>query len=171
MAKGWIKLHRELKDHPIWNDKPFSKGQAWVDLLLSVNHEPKKIMFDGELIELQSGQFITSYLKLSEAWGWSRGKTTRFLNMLKTDTMIDIKRTGNGQLITIVNWALYQGVRATDDTTNGHQNEQPTDNRRTQTRIYKNNKEGKNSSPLDPEALAYIEEMIAKEEMEKNGSN
>lgn len=35
---GWIKIHRDILYHEIWSDKPFSKGQAWIDLILMANH-------------------------------------------------------------------------------------------------------------------------------------
>ena len=36
MAKtgSYIKLDRGLKNNSLWLEKPFSKGQAWVDLLM-----------------------------------------------------------------------------------------------------------------------------------------
>ena len=38
-GKGYIKLYRGLQDCWIWQDKePFTKRDAWIDLLLSANH-------------------------------------------------------------------------------------------------------------------------------------
>ena len=36
---GYIKLHRSLMDNPLWTEKPFSRGQAWVDLLMLANRK------------------------------------------------------------------------------------------------------------------------------------
>lgn len=41
---GWIKIHRDILYHEIWSDKPFSKGQAWIDLILLANHSDNKCM-------------------------------------------------------------------------------------------------------------------------------
>ena len=30
---GWVKVHENLNDHWLWEDRPFAKGQAWIDLL------------------------------------------------------------------------------------------------------------------------------------------
>ena len=38
MAYGWISIHRKIQDNLIWNDKPFNRGAAWIDLLLLANH-------------------------------------------------------------------------------------------------------------------------------------
>jgi hypothetical protein len=47
MKRGWICLHRQIQDHWLWEDRPFSRGQAWIDLLMLANHEDKKMIFDG----------------------------------------------------------------------------------------------------------------------------
>lgn len=69
---GWIKLYRQLQDCPIWYGERFSKGQAWVDLLMLANHSDKKIMFNGDFTTIQRGQYLTSMVKLSEKWKWNR---------------------------------------------------------------------------------------------------
>lgn len=106
--KGWISLYRSVQDHWLWQEKPFSKGQAWIDLLLSANHEDKKIALGNELILVKRGSFITSELKLMERWGWGKEKTRKFLKLLQDDGMIvkisDRKKT----TINIVNYNDYQ---------------------------------------------------------------
>lgn len=39
---GWQKVYRDITKHWLWEDKPFSRGQAFIDLLLMVNHQDKK---------------------------------------------------------------------------------------------------------------------------------
>jgi hypothetical protein len=47
MAEGFIKLHRSIKDCWLWkDDEPFSKRDAWIDLLLLANYTDKKILLD-----------------------------------------------------------------------------------------------------------------------------
>lgn len=82
-AAGWISVHRKIKDNWIWADKPFSKGQAWIDLLLMANHSDKKVVLGNEVILVERGSFITSEKKLMENWGWSKEKVRRFCVCLK----------------------------------------------------------------------------------------
>lgn len=111
MNKGWIRLHRKIRDcELIWDDKPYSRGQAWIDLLMLVNHEEKEILFDGSFYKVGRGERITSIRKLSDAWGWSRTKTTKFLNELKKAEMIDLKSDTKKTLITVVNYDFYQDI-------------------------------------------------------------
>lgn len=105
---GWIKLPYEMKNSWLWQDENYDKRGAWLDLLFSVCQEECKTIFKGNITILKPGQMITSMRKLSEKWGWSKDKTSRFLKMLEDDNLIcritDIKNT----LITIKNFNVYQ---------------------------------------------------------------
>ena len=111
--KGYIKVYRDIRDHWIWQEKPYSKAQAWIDLLMLANHEEKKILFEGQLITVGKGQHMTSLTKLAERWGWSRSKVKRFLDVLKSEQMCNTKRNSNGTLITVINYGFYQDTRNT----------------------------------------------------------
>ena len=111
---GWIRLSRKILDGWLWKETPFSKAQAWIDLLLLASHEKKKFLLGNELMEVERGSFITSETKLMKRWGWGKGKTRAFLSLLESDDMIikdsDHKRT----TITIVNYDKYQNAQTTD---------------------------------------------------------
>lgn len=107
-GKGWISLYRKIQDSWLWQDIPFSRGQAFIDLLLLANHQDKKIIFNGNLIELKRGQFITSIRKLCDKWGWSNSKVKKFLDTLQVDEMIFYKSDTKKTIINIVNYRVYQ---------------------------------------------------------------
>jgi len=119
---GWIKLHRQLADNPIWLVRPFSEGQAWVDLLLITTYNVGFIKIrNGEIIKLKKGECGYSQLTLSERWGWSRGKVKRYLNLLETEKMIQQKNIGKYTIINILNYDKFQSDTTNDtinDTTN-----------------------------------------------------
>lgn len=112
--KGWIKLHRQLQECPMWYSERFSKGQAWVDLLLLANHKDKKILFNGEMIIIKRGQYLTSMVKLAEKWKWSRPTVVKFLNVLEKDKMITRSSDNTKTLITIENYEIYQDFSDSD---------------------------------------------------------
>lgn len=155
---GWIKLYRSINENWVTEYKePKCHAWAWVDLLLMANHESQDVIINGSIVEIKRGQKLTSILRLSERWGWSRGKTQRFLEMLKSASMIYYDSdTTNGTLITIVNYDNFQGLGTADSTTDG----QRTDSGRTaggqrtgHKQEYKNNKndkEGKNNKERRP---------------------
>ena len=144
MDKGWIKLSRGIKNNMVWQDKPFSKGQAWIDILLSVNHKENTILINGKSQKIKRGQLWTSQVKLAERWGWSRNKVGRFLALLMEQGMVHIDGTPNGTALTVINWGKFQNQRttdeATDEATDGASDE-ATDG--AQTRMKKNVKEEK----------------------------
>ena len=113
--EGWVKLHRQITDHWAWQEKPYSKGQAWMDLILTANHEKKKIVLGNELIEIDRGSFITSEIKLMDRWGWSKSKVRLFLELLQKDTMIVKKTDSKKTTLTVLKYELYQGKEITKE--------------------------------------------------------
>ena len=112
---GWIRLSRNIFECWLWDEKPFSKAQAWIDLLLMANYETKKIVLGNELIEVERGSFITSEVKLSERWGWSRTKTRSYLYLLESDNMIIKKSDSKKTVITIVKYGIYQDIETAEE--------------------------------------------------------
>jgi DNA replication protein DnaD len=108
MKKGYVKLHREITDHWLWNEKPFSKAQAWIDILMMVNHETAKFPLGKELVEVERGSCITSILKLSDKWGWSRHKVDDFFTLLEKEQMLGIKKDNKKTTLTVCNYSIYQ---------------------------------------------------------------
>ena len=115
---GWVRLHRKIRECSIWDsDEPFDMRSAWLDLVMLVNYEDKRTIFNKKAITIKKGQRITSVRKLSDRWHWSRNKTIRFLTLLESEKMI-IKESDNRKtLLTIVNYDKYQGQWDTDETT------------------------------------------------------
>ena len=119
---GWVKLDRQIFDHWIWQEKPFSVGQAWVDLILLASYEDGVQYYRGELFERKRGEVCASLKWLADRWGWSIGKVSRFLNVLQKDKMVKQKRNAHGTTLSIENYTLFQDRR--------NPNETQTENRR-----------------------------------------
>lgn len=120
MGKGWICLHRKIQDSAIWmQDEPYDMRSAWIDLLLTANHEDRKIIFDGHMREVKRGQILTSVTKLAERWKWTPKKARKFLRLLEEDQMIEKKSDNRATLLTLLNYAKYQG-------SSGFEGKQPT---------------------------------------------
>lgn len=108
--KGWISVSRKIQECWVWKDKPFAKGQAWVDLLLLANHSDNEFPLGNEILTVIRGSFITSEVKLSDRWGWSRTKVRSFLDLLEKQMMIEKKSDNKKTTITIVKYSDYQNV-------------------------------------------------------------
>jgi len=120
--KGYIKVYRDIRDHWIWTDEeePFSRGQAWIDLIMMVNHNDKDVLFNGRLIHVEKGCRITSLRRLSERWKWSIHKVSDFLNLLEKEGMISQVRDSKKTLITLINYGVYQSDRGGKGTVKEH---------------------------------------------------
>lgn len=155
---GWIKLYRKLQDHWLWDEKPFSKAQAWIDLLFLANHKGKKILLGNKLYDVERGSFVTSELKLMERWGWGKTKTRAFLELLQKEKMIEKKADHKKTVINIVNYAKHAVLNEADKPQIDH--EQTTSRPRADTnKNIKNDKNVKNN----------IKENIIKENRHKYG--
>ena len=132
MAYGWISIHRKIQQSDIWLDKePFDKRSAWIDLIMMANHEDKQILFNGKFIEVKRGEKITSLKQLSDRWRWSRSKVRRFLNLLESGSMIELKVKQRYTSYKVVNYNVYQN----EDIDKRNEVETKSKRRRTQTII------------------------------------
>lgn len=118
---GWIKLHRSITDHWIFKDSEFLL--LWITMLIEANHEPRKALFNGALLNLQRGQFVFGRKSYSEKTGVSENKIRRFLSLLISDQMIHQQTTNKFSLITITNYDKYQNndQQATSKIPTNHQ--------------------------------------------------
>lgn len=90
--RGSHPIYRKIRRHWIWKDKPFSKGQAFIDLILRATYDYGEVNIQGKKIELHAGQLFISELNFMNDWDWSRDKIRRFLLSMEKDDMI-IQRT------------------------------------------------------------------------------
>lgn len=136
MNEGWIKIHRQIVENDIWLCEPFSRGQAWVDLIILANHKETFFYKRGNKVTVLRGQVGRSEVELADRWRWSRTKVRKFLEDLEKEQQIKIIKSPITQVLTIVNYDVYQ------------EKEQQKDSRRTaeeqQKDTYKNDKNEKN---------------------------
>lgn len=119
MSQGWISVHRSLANHWLWEKEKFTKGQAWIDLLLHANHKENKAMIKGRLVVIQRGEQIRSQVTLAETWKWNPRTVKKFLELLSSDGMITLKSTELTTHITICNYDTFQDMtkNSTEQTT------------------------------------------------------
>lgn len=117
MAEGYIKLYRKLQEHEIWKEETFTKGQAWVDIILRANHKDGKIIDGMSIIDIERGAFITSIKSLSASWKWSRHRVSNFLNLLERMGMICQKRDTKKTYVKVRQYSDWQD----SDNETGHQ--------------------------------------------------
>ena len=125
--RGWIRLHRKLRDHWLWDNKEVkSKFEAWIDLIMMASHEERSVYMKEQLVIIKRGEVCCSLNTFAKRWKWSTGKVRRFISVLKTDTMVVQRTTRVATHLSICNYDTYQGGRHEDGTPNGMSNDTQT---------------------------------------------
>jgi len=160
IMQGWIKLHRKLLTSDMMKYLTSTQVCIMVRLLLMSNHKKSNFIWNGKLIELEAGQFITSVQKIKENCpkDVSIRQIRTCLEVLKIAQFLTIKTTNKYTLLTICNWSTYQDRNLEDDKVI---DKQTTNKRQTNDNIQevKNLKNGKNRErelPLSIEAYMSL---------------
>lgn len=126
MCIPYVKIGRTLKEHQLWLEKPFSRGQAWVDLIMLANYKDGHIRRRGIKVAILRGEVGYSLREIADRWGWSLGKVQRYIDELKNDTQIDTRNDTKNLAVTsvirLINYDRFQG----DDTENDTKNDTET---------------------------------------------
>lgn len=168
MSHGFFKVHRQLFDNPIWGGEPFTRGQAWIDLLGKVNYNDGWLFVRGVKVDIKRGETCRSEDSLAKDWQWSRGKVRRFLSLLESEEMITRKQYNRIGIISICNYNRFQDSEYTNDTTDGTTNDttdgqqtvQQTDDKQYSIKENKKNKKNKNKEKENSAFSEDSNEMI-----------
>jgi len=116
MKKGYIALYRKIQNNWLYKEKPFSKFQAFVDILLEVNHSGQKVCIGNQLFDCKRGESLNSLETWAKRWGWEKSKVRRFLMLLKGDSIIDTLPHPKTTHLKVLNYDTYQNNRNADET-------------------------------------------------------
>lgn len=108
MIDGYLYISRNLQDNWLWTAEPFTKGQAWVDLIMMANYQSGHLLVRGVKVEVLRGQVGRSEDTLCKRWRWSKSKLRNYLKMLETDQQIKQQKSTVINIITIINYDIYQ---------------------------------------------------------------
>lgn len=140
--KGWVKLYRKLLDSALWKDCNAAQKAVLVTLLLMADHSPSSWVFNGEEYKTEPGQMVTSLPSIAEKAGVSVSQVRRSLMKFEKFNFSTGKPTNKNRLVTIENWALYQGQdeKPTGKPAGNRQatGRQPTANKNIRIQEYKN---------------------------------
>lgn len=114
--RGLIMIERDILRHPVLKPKEFSRVEAWLWMISEARWKEGHEDIGGKTVLLKRGQFSHSIRFIQSAWGWTKGKTERFIARLRSETMIETD-TGTGRLIiTICNYNKYQDFKSYRET-------------------------------------------------------
>lgn len=105
---GWVKLHRKIRDSSIYSNH--KALHCWIECLLRAQHEKNTFYQGREKVVLNPGQFLMGREEFGTSIGMSGSTAWYWIQQFEVDSMVDIKKTAKGSLVTILNWHEYQKV-------------------------------------------------------------
>lgn len=118
---GWFKVHRQLRNHWIYEDP--IKFKWWITILMEVSYSDSKIALGNNLYMVKAGQSANSLSRWGMLFGVGKKAVLNFFTLLESDGMISKKTIGKGKrsttLINITNWDTFQGIEETQGTPQG----------------------------------------------------
>ncbi|EAG0819409.1 DnaD domain protein [Listeria monocytogenes] len=149
MSHGWIKLHRDLKEKPIWKSSTPEQKTILVTLLMMANHKENEWEWMGKPFKAKPGEFVTSIKSITEECGKgiSSQNVRTALKRFENYGFLTKESTKVNTLINIVNWGVYQESENKANTLTNNQltndsqtaNKQLTTNKNVRTKECKNN--------------------------------
>lgn len=121
-GKGWIKLHRKIRDNSIFNDHQLLR--LWLICLTEATHKERDQIIGKQTVHLMPGQFVTGRFQIQELYNaglkkddQQKGEKTvfRWLETLENGGFLTIKKTNKYSVVSIDNWGVYQGDESNDD--------------------------------------------------------
>lgn len=153
MNRGYIKLWRKMDESGLLQNPVVL--QLFCYVILKASHKKTKILVNNNVVELEPGQLIFGRKKASDDLNQSEQSVRTALETLKKMKIVTTRATNRYTLISVDNWALYQG----DDQQSNQQDNPPPNQQSTSNQPAANhkqefkhlrNKEEEFNTPLTP---------------------
>lgn len=147
--QGFIKLHRELMEKPIWLNSTPEQKVVLITLMMMANHKEKTWEFEGQTYKAEPGEFVTSIESIVEksGKGVSVQNVRTALKRFEKLGFLTNKSTNKNRLISIVNWEVYQVSK--DDLTSKLTDAQQATNKQLTTNKNVKNEENVKKKDID----------------------
>ncbi|MFB3778801.1 MAG: hypothetical protein ACE141_14380 [Bryobacteraceae bacterium] len=115
IRSGYVKLWRRLMEDPLWTQAPASWLKVALGILMQAAWRPGK-WFDGQReIPINPGFLVTSRQSMCRDCGVSPREYRGAMSFLRKTGFCDQVTTKRYTIITIRNWASYQGGETSED--------------------------------------------------------
>lgn len=156
---GWIKVYRKIRQSFVWTDA--NQLKLWLLILMKASHEGNRFLFNGQQVDVSSGQLVTGAHAL--AFEFNNGvphdnqvawrKIWRWVKRFENEGMLTIKSNNKYSVITVVNYPQYQSNDNPMTT-----QRQSTDNPVTTIKNAKNAKNAKKEDSQHPRKREYADD-------------
>jgi hypothetical protein len=119
---GWVKISRDVFDHPIFAPGEMTEREAWLWLIARAAWKDTKHRAGGELIDVPRGALFCTLRELCREWRWRSDTRVRsFLDLLERERMIERSASAGKTQITICNYAAFQDCERSENAQEAHE--------------------------------------------------
>jgi len=106
MQQGWIKLHRQSIESPVFQSS--NLWHVWTWCLMKASHAESKFLWNGKEEILFPGQFISGRIKGGAECNMNPSTFWKQIHTLETLEQIASQCNNRFTVFTVINWAKYQ---------------------------------------------------------------
>ncbi len=106
MSEGWIKLHRDIFTHWIFEDVEYFR--AWLFIVGNAAFDDTKQKVGNKIVTVKRGEFVVSERRLCELFTWSKSKLRNFFDILISENMLKKEIINKKTKLIIVNYEVFQ---------------------------------------------------------------
>ncbi len=136
MAGDWVKIHRAMMEHAVWESDWLVRLFLWC--IFKASYADRKVFG----VDLKKGQFITGRSKAADELGVDQSRWYRGMQKLQEYGCVVIESNSNRTTVTVCNYETYQAKDSDDRTAI----EQQSNSNRTAIEQQSNTKEEINNS-------------------------
>lgn len=123
MSERWTPIYDRMfdPDHQLAGDEACRRW-AWADLCHMAQYEDGVRIIKGQVVPLKRGELVASIRFLADRWRWSRGKVSRFMELLQNPHIAKIetvRETPGGTVYRVVSYDTYANPGDSRRDTNG----------------------------------------------------
>ena len=110
MSGGYVKIARGIFKHNMFKDEPFTEREVWIWLICGASYKDDTIRIPNTNIvtKIKRGEYMASYRFLATKFNWPISRVKRFIDRLKSGTMLSTRVVQGITFITIENYDEYQ---------------------------------------------------------------
>ena len=110
MSGGYVKIARGIFKHNMFKDEPFTEREVWIWLICGASYKDDTIRIPNTNIvtKIKRGEYMASYRFLATKFNWPISRVKRFIDRLKSGTMLNTRVVQGITFITIENYDEYQ---------------------------------------------------------------
>lgn len=116
----FLPVSRSFFETDMWLSKPFTPGQAWIDLNYLAAYENTRVIEGNHVYNLKPGQLRTSLSKLANRWKWSRKRVGEYIGVCKRNALVYAEGDTQGYTLTIENYGFVGLQGNTEGYTQGY---------------------------------------------------